>query len=351
MNHLRLLIMLLALATLSARAQCVAEWYHTTLPKVETASGMPDAVAFPDGCGEFVMEGKIALDGNRNGHALDGKGWTLCLKGADGAALKTIELTYHTRGGAAYLEEQRVACCRIYDATDSAHAECETVIKDERDIYGRLNAIVLEAVGGTLRVWLGGEEGRFIGETNIGAPVTAFSINGSRDMAVTDMHLKWRRSPGDVLRSGWTENAVLTLLDTPEESRPAAMGVWEFLDRDTESEMAEPGGRYRLAVMPHRKEFVSELPAAAGSLQGVEPDYDIVYLSGALSNGNRWEPGMLKGHLYSTSFTDHYRMVWYDAYFESMGEEVTADITPDGAILSANFPLYRSGMRFARVKK
>ena len=170
-------------------------------------------------------------------------------------------------------------------------------------------------------------------------------------MAVTDMHLKWRRSPGDVLRSGWTENAVLTLLDTPEESRPAAMGVWEFLDRDTESEMAEPGGRYRLAVMPHRKEFVSELPAAAGSLQGVEPDYDIVYLSGALSNGNRWEPGMLKGHLYSTSFTDHYRMVWYDAYFESMGEEVTADITPDGAILSANFPLYRSGMRFARVKK
>ena len=57
---------------------------------------------------------------------------------------------------------------------------------------------------------------------------------------------------------------------------------------------------------------------------------------------------MLKGRLYPTIFQNHYNLEWYDAYMEPMAEEVSANLV-DGVILSFEFPLFRSRMRFSRV--
>ena len=144
--------------------------------------------------------------------------------------------------------------------------------------------------------------------------------------------------------SGWN---IEELTEAASGGQGGVEGVWRFLDRDTESELAEPGGRYVLGVVAHRGEMV--VPTADATDGGRVPDFDIVYLSGAVANGRVWRPGMVKGHLYSTGFVGHYDVVWYDADLESMGEETFADVESGGMILTVNFPLYRGLMRFERV--
>ena len=64
-------------------------------------------------------------------------------------------------------------------------------------------------------------------------------------------------------------------------------------------------------------------------------------------NGKRWNNGMVKGYLYGTIFENHYNLEWFDSMMESMGGEVSADIT-DGVILALNFPIYHATMRFSK---
>ena len=82
------------------------------------------------------------------------------------------------------------------------------------------------------------------------------------------------------------------------------VGVWEYLDRDTDSRRAMIGGRYRLGIVE--------------ASDGRKGEYDIVYLGGAEVNPSKWRQGMLKGRL-------------------------------KNAILSLNFPLMKSTIRFYRA--
>lgn len=111
-------------------------------------------------------------------------------------------------------------------------------------------------------------------------------------------------------------------------SEATPVGVWEYLDRDTDSRRAMSGGRYRLAIIPSGDAF------------------DIVYLSGAEVQGDSWKRGMLKGRLVPTRFVGHYDLEWVDSSHKLIDRDIHATIEQD-AILTLSFPLYKSVIRFS----
>lgn len=117
-----------------------------------------------------------------------------------------------------------------------------------------------------------------------------------------------------------------------QENSP--VGIWMFLDRDINPKWARLGGRYALGIREAENNGA----------------WDIIYLDGAETNADRWQPGMLKGTLKKTPFVRHYNLEWVDSTFERMDEadECSATLSDDGNILTLNFPLDHSILRFYR---
>jgi hypothetical protein len=115
-----------------------------------------------------------------------------------------------------------------------------------------------------------------------------------------------------------------------ENSSDSIEGYWKYLDRDMEDKWLRLGGRYTLAVVQ------------AGD------GYDLIYVSGAQVMKQQWQPGMAKGHISKTAFTGNYDLVWTDATMEALGEDAYATVE-NGVILTLNFPVYKSQVRFAKV--
>jgi hypothetical protein len=57
---------------------------------------------------------------------------------------------------------------------------------------------------------------------------------------------------------------------------------------------------------------------------------------------------MFKGHISKTIFSGNYDLRWIDATMEPIGEDAYATIE-NGVILTINFPIYKSQVRFAKV--
>lgn len=132
------------------------------------------------------------------------------------------------------------------------------------------------------------------------------------------------------LQTSLTENRLAHL--PVSDNDPT--GLWEYLDRDMDRNMAIAGGRYTLGIVPS-EENVGE--------------YDIIYIRGAEVNGSAWKEGMKKGKLIPTIFENHYNMIWYDSQMDKMTDDMHADLSQN-AILSLSFPLMNSTMRFSRKR-
>lgn len=133
-----------------------------------------------------------------------------------------------------------------------------------------------------------------------------------------------------ILQTGIDENTVRNLARNPG----SPVGVWEYLDRDTDSRRAIIGGRYRLGIIE--------------ASDGRKGEYDIVYLGGAEVNPSKWRPGMLKGRLRALPFANHWDLQWYDSEMKLISTDLNASMEQN-AILSLNFPLMKSTIRFYRA--
>lgn len=137
-----------------------------------------------------------------------------------------------------------------------------------------------------------------------------------------------------------TEEGITEPVYSPEEIEPliagadaaSPVGIWEYLDRDTDNVRARSGGRYRVAVVPSR---------------GGE-GYDIVYLGGAEVNPSAWRPGMIKGRLRPTPFAGHFDLMWVDSSLTPLREDIHASLDSSNAILTLSFPLLNSSLRLYR---
>lgn len=132
------------------------------------------------------------------------------------------------------------------------------------------------------------------------------------------------------LQTGLDENTIRSHAREPG----SPVGIWEYLDRDTDSRRALAGGRYRLGIVP--------------SDSGRKGEYDIIYLGGAEVNSSQWRPGMLKGRLKALPFASHWDLQWYDSEMKLISTDLNASMEQN-AILSLNFPLMKSTMRFYRA--
>lgn len=112
------------------------------------------------------------------------------------------------------------------------------------------------------------------------------------------------RSVNTVPDSGVDEAAIRMTERRPD----SPIGVWEYLDRDTDSRRALAGGRYRLGIIP--------------AADGAAGDYDIVYLGGAEVNSQRWKPGMIKGRLKAMPFAAHWDLLWYDSDMRLISRDI-----------------------------
>lgn len=114
-------------------------------------------------------------------------------------------------------------------------------------------------------------------------------------------------------------------------------GVYNYLDRSSDPDVARQGGRYSLAILPD--------PEAEGR-------YIIYYLSGAEVESDFWQPGMIKGRLKSTPFRNQYDLEWFDAHGNPLpgGIDSYAVTDRNAATLTLTFPsLSGATLRFART--
>ena len=107
-------------------------------------------------------------------------------------------------------------------------------------------------------------------------------------------------------------------------------GYYKYLDRDMEDKWLRLGGRYTLAVVR------------------ADDGYDLIYIDGAQVKKSQWQPCMLKGHITRTQFTGNYDLSWIDATMEPITDDCYATIE-NGVILTLNFPVFKSQVRFAKV--
>ena len=115
-----------------------------------------------------------------------------------------------------------------------------------------------------------------------------------------------------------------------EQSADPIEGYWSYLDRDMQDEWMRLGGRYTLAVVRNGN------------------GYDLIYIDGAQVKKSFWQEGMLKGHLTKTMFSGNYDMYWIDATMEPIDKDAYATIE-NGVILTLNFPVFKSQVRFAKI--
>lgn len=169
------------------------------------------------------------------------------------------------------------------------------------------------------------------GDFNPALPV-GISADGtvSLSLVVTDMTFPAEEGISDIIYSSSQIEQLIGSAAASVSGSP--VGIWEYLDRDTENVRARSGGRYRLAVVP------------SVSSSG----YDIVYLGGAEVNPSAWRPGMIKGRLIPTPFAGHFDLRWVDSSLTPIREDVHASLDSSNAILTLSFPLLGSTIRLYR---
>lgn len=155
----------------------------------------------------------------------------------------------------------------------------------------------------------------------------AIDVRGSAEIIVAV--LETTDDPRKRLATAYNPDSLATACLSAE----APQGIWKYLDRDTDSRLALAGGRYTLAIVR----------------QKTGDGYDIIYLDGAETHADSWQPGMKKGELKPTIFTGHYDLIWYDAAMEPITLDAHASIE-QGAILTLSFPLLKSTLRFSKSR-
>ncbi|MCM1505428.1 MAG: hypothetical protein NC127_09560 [Muribaculum sp.] len=127
------------------------------------------------------------------------------------------------------------------------------------------------------------------------------------------------------------EGSADSLVNYLALSADACEGLWRYLDRDNDPRLAVPGGMYRLATV------------ADG-----DGGYCIVYLGGAESGADYWQPLMVRGHLIKTPFSGNYDLEWLDAAGRPAARESYGTIDAATGIMTLAFPLLNSTLRFRR---
>lgn len=213
------------------------------------------------------------------------------------------------------------------DVTEVAYTTVSKGVSLEDD----LNTLCADIDERGVRISIGKEELQTVLEASIARPMGAVQVGylvgpGSR-VAIERAVLTIEREDQVAPSTLWTLEALDEYL---ANSIDPVEGYWRYLDRDMEEKWLRIGGRYTLAVVR------------------ADDGYDLIYIDGAQIKKSLWNPGMFKGHMVKTVFSGNYDLTWIDATMEPIGDDSYATIE-NGVILTFNFPVFKSQVRFAKV--
>ena len=194
-----------------------------------------------------------------------------------------------------------------------------------------LNTVCVDVDDRSVRVSIGKDELQEVLEANVHRPTgtvwAGYLVGAGSRVSIERAVLTIDNENQITTTTLWTLDALDEYLAT---SIDPMEGYWKYLDRDMEDKWLRLGGRYTLAVVR------------------ADDGYDLIYIDGAQVNKSQWQPCMLKGHITRTQFTGNYDLLWIDATMEPISEDCYAAIE-NGVILTLNFPIYKSQVRFAKV--
>lgn len=164
---------------------------------------------------------------------------------------------------------------------------------------------------------------------------------GMKSRGTTAVDLIVRETVADpvgALSTGKSPQDIARLLSSRQTEGPE--GFWHFLDRDTDNRSIRLGGEYTIAIVAD-----DDTPTPADN---DARSYTIIYIDGAKVEKGSWKPGMKKGRLTATLFQNHYNLRWITADMQYLDTECNARLSDDKSIISFNFPIYGSSVRFSR---
>lgn len=253
--------------------------------------------------------------------------WGIVARGTGKTLVFSFSTSYETGDD---LFPPRLRITAAVDGVDAASCE----LADGIDPFDGVNSFRLVFDGAALR--LSGGNRTFsplldVGVTGLSPDsIGLYAAPGAKlvvDNAVLSVSSeRTRREDADI--SEFADSGVRTSYFS--RSVDPVEGEWAIFDRMFDDSQLRPGGDYRLALV-----------AADGG-------YDVIYLSGATVNKSLWVPGMIKGFLRPSDFSDIYEMRWIDPAGSPLDGEIKVQfVHPD--ILDVRFVGHDSAMRLRKI--
>lgn len=320
-----------------------------TIDRTRLLPGETIAIPLDTDAGSYNLEMSVAVSGNRNVQGTGNVAWKVAWLNADSVRIR--ELT--VRWGNEYLGDpfdRRYMLVEIDSITpEGSRANLsEQRLYDGVNMFNGHNCLVIENTPSAMKAWIGEDTQYFAGACAPLKDAIGIEAGGNRKSDIKYAVSRFFPDKGKHLTTGLTLSDIKAMVESAA-SPGGTVGFWRFLDRDTDLRWADTGGVYTLAVVPHSGDICRDFEIPEDYDVTGAPVYDILYIGGAKVNPDRWKCGMIKGVMFSTIFENHYNLLWFDADMEHMGIEVTADVS-DGAILTLNFPLYHSKIRFSKER-
>lgn len=155
-----------------------------------------------------------------------------------------------------------------------------------------------------------------------------FAVSPAANIRITDISLTDETLQSLIPHPIWKDTD--TLCRYLDASTDPVEGYWIVFDRNLEESLLVPGGDYRLAIVKD-----------SGC-------YLILYLSGARTNSQSWQPGMIKGILTPDPFPATYSLIWNDAEGLPLTKDIKAQIVEE-SIIEIQFPYHSSSMRLRKL--
>ncbi len=305
-----------------------------------------------NGAATHTFEMSVAIASNRNSNGMGKTAWNFDWRNEAGNSIVTVTVKWGNDCLGDPLDRRFMLVTADSHNTDGTlYNVLQTKCYDGIDLYSGANTLSIEVNHSVAKMWIGRDYQYYLGEFHVPNGATSVAISGNKKLKIGYLAYRSEVDKAHLLQTEWNWESLTAHM----ANAVGCEGLWEFLDRDTNTKIALPGGFYKLAVVKHTPSPTTDSSKATDNetthlLDGKTPIYDIIYISGAQENATSWQTGMLKGRLYPTIFVNHFALEWFDAHMERITDEISADIT-DNAILQLNFPIYQAQMRFSRVAK
>ena len=281
-----------------------------------------------DSIHSLTIEARLSVSKNKERAGLSKSKWRVVWNYSSSLNYDFVELTWeNTNFGDIYDCRQAILSIgSVKDGVDKLYKSEK--LKDGVNLSTGSNSIMVEIASGHLNLFVGDKQLKYIETYEVETLLGSFcGVISNVDAKVSNLIVETVLNKECRLQTSYKEQDLLLQFLS---SANGDEGFWTYLDRDVDLDYARLGGKYRLALVKNNEGYL------------------IIYIDGAETNKYKWREGMIKGVLKSTIFKNHYDLVWYDSTFDVIDCEANAFI--ENSILTLNFPLYKSSIRFFKEK-